>query len=265
MLRLVAALRKRLFVRVKVRDRDHVATYVCETPLDAQRPLSLWVKEQGTMAWIDSDVRAGDVFMDIGANIGIYSIAAAMRVGESGIVYAFEPHKVNALSLLRNVQANRLQQRIRVFSCAVSDVEGMLCFNYRSLASASTASQLGHSRVAGTDREFAPIASEMVYGTTVDRLVRDRVVLAPTQVKIDVDGNELMILRGMGELLRGAHRPRSVQIELNVGLHASIPEFMKECGYELAARHFTHKGKEAQGRRLPLASIAHNAIFVPQG
>jgi len=151
-LRLVAAIRKRLFVHVKLRDRGHFATYVCETPLDGQRPLSLWVKEQGTMEWIDSDVRAGDVFMDIGANIGIYSIAAALRIGTTGIVYAFEPHKVNALSLLRNVQANRLQERIRVFSCALSESEGMFAFNYRALASASTASRTATQRAAAPCR-----------------------------------------------------------------------------------------------------------------
>jgi len=54
-----------------------------------------------------------------------------------------------------------------------------------------------------------------------------------------------------------------VQVELNVGLHASIPAFMNECGYELATRHFIHKGKRAQGRGLPVEAIAHNAIFAP--
>ena len=59
--------------------------------------------------------------------------------------------------------------------------------------------------------------------------------------------------------------PRGVQVELNVGAHESIPTFMNECGYELAARHFTHKGKEAQSRGLPVEAIAHNAIFAPVG
>ena len=61
------------------------------------------------------------------------------------------------------------------------------------------------------------------------------------------------------------NKPRAVQVELNVGLHESIPEFMRECGYELAARHFTHKGKEKQGRGLAVEAIAHNAIFAPVG
>ncbi len=263
LMRLFGSLRKRLQVRVRVEDRGHVATYLCETAMDAQRPLSLWVKEEGTMAWIDADVRPDDVFMDIGANIGIYSIAAALRMGDAGVVYAFEPHKVNSLALLRNVEANRLQQRVRVFSCGLSDRDGLFEFNYQALASASSASQLGHRRVPGSSEEFVPVATEMVYGTSVDRLVDAGTIRPPTLVKIDVDGNELPILRGMARLLGGAARPRAVQVELNVGEHDSISAFMHEQGYALQARHFTHEGKNALARGEAAEAIAYNAIFAP--
>ncbi|HEX2542313.1 MAG TPA: FkbM family methyltransferase [Caldimonas sp.] len=262
-LRLFSSLRKRLQVRVRVDDRGRAATYVCETAMDAQRPLSLWVKEEGTMAWIDAEVRADDVFMDIGANIGIYSIAAALRTSGSGIVYAFEPHKVNSLALLRNVGANGLQDRVRVFSCGLSDRDGLFEFNYQALASASSASQLGHRRVPGSEAEFVPVATEMIYGTSVDRLVEAGTIRPPTLVKIDVDGNELPILRGMSRLLAGAARPRAVQVELNVGEQDSISAFLQEHGYALASRHFTHEGKNALARGDAVEAIAHNAIFVP--
>jgi FkbM family methyltransferase len=261
--RLFAGLRKRLQLRVRLDDRGRAATYLCETAMDAQRPLSLWVKEEGTMAWIDAEVRADDAFMDIGANIGIYSIAAALRMGAGGVVYAFEPHKVNSLALLRNVGANALQQRVRVFSCGLSDADGLFEFNYQALSSASSASQLGHRRVPGSSDEFEPVATEMVYGTSVDRLVEAGTIRPPTLIKIDVDGNELPILRGMSRLLAGPARPRAVQVELNVGEHESISAFMRERGYALVTRHFTHEGKNALGRGEAVAAIAHNAIFAP--
>lgn len=262
-LRLVNSLRKRLVVRVRLSDRGAAATYLCENIVDAQRPISLWVKEQGTMEWIAAEVGPDDVFMDIGANIGIYSIAAAQRMGAGGTVYAFEPHKVNGLSLLRNVAANDLQERIRFFSCALSDREGMLAFNYASLAAASTASQLGHRRVAGSAAEFAPVATEMVFATSVDRLIEAGTIEPPTLVKIDVDGNEIAILRGMAALLGGKRRPRAVQVELNVGEHDAIAGLMQDAGYALARRHFTHAGKAAQDAGVPIERIAHNAIFAP--
>lgn len=261
-MRMMASLRKRLHVVVEVGDRVHQTRYVCETAMDAQRPLSLWIKEAGTMAWIEAEVRPGDVFMDIGANVGIYSLAAAMRMGGEGVVYAFEPHKVNALALLKNVAANGLQERVRVVSCALSDGEGMLDFNYQALGSASSASQFGHRRVPGSADEFVPVASEMVYGSRVDHLVETGAIRAPTLVKIDVDGNELAILRGMTGLLRGRQRPRAVQVELNAGEHDAITAFMTGCGYALARRHDTHEGAKARARGDAPATIAHNAIFM---
>lgn len=262
-MRLMTSVRKRLQVVVRLSDHGRTARYVCETPMDAQRPLSLWIKEAGTMAWIDAEVRPGDVFMDVGANVGIYSIAAALRIGAGGVVYAFEPHKVNALALMRNVQANGLQERIHVFACALSDAEGLLRFNYQTLGSASSGSQFGHRRLLGVGDDFMPAASEMVYGSRVDALIDNGTIRAPTLVKIDVDGNELAILRGMARLLRGDDRPRAVQVELNVGEHESVSAFMRECGYGLVTRHDTHEGSQARARGEAAEAIAHNAIFAP--
>jgi FkbM family methyltransferase len=262
-LRLASAVRQRTLVRTRLRDRGHVVTYVCETAMDALRPISLWIKEPGTMAWIESEVKPGDVFMDVGANIGIYSIAAAVRMAGRGTVYAFEPHKVNALTLMKNVQANALGRQITVLSCALSDKQGMIEFNYHSLASASTASQLGHRRVAGTTADFDPVASETVYATTVDALIGLGAITPPTLVKIDVDGNEVAILRGMAELLRSPRRPRSLQVELNVGEQAAIVGLLADCGYALSSRHLTYAGEQASARGVPLEEIAHNAVFAP--
>jgi len=263
--KLLGAIRRLTIVRVRLDDRGHPATYLCETGMDALRPVSLWIKEQGTMEWIESEVKPDDTFMDIGANIGIYTIASAVRMGPAGKVYAFEPHKVNALSLLRNIDANALGDRVEVFSCALSDSEGMLDFNYVSLSSASTASQLGHRRIPGSQREFTPVASEKVYSTSVDNLLRRGVIRPPSLIKIDVDGNEIAILKGMTELLRSPQRPRAVQVELNVGEQVGIIDLMKESGYELAHRHLTYLGKQAQASGLPLEEIAHNAVFKPIG
>lgn len=263
LLKLAGAVRRRTVVRTMLRDRGHAVSYVCETTMDALRPISLWIKEPGTMAWIESEVKPSDIFMDIGANIGIYSIAAAVRMSRNGAVYAFEPHKVNALTLMRNVQANALGSLVTVFSCALSDGEGMVEFNYSSLASASTASQLGHRRVPGDAEEFEPVASEKVYSTSVDALIRLGVIAPPTLIKIDVDGNEIAILRGMVELLRSQNRPRSLQVELNIGEQDAIIGMLNSNGYVLSARHLTYAGQEASARGVPLDQIAHNAVFSP--
>lgn len=264
LLKAAGGLRRLLLVRVRLDDKGHRSVYLCESKFDALRPMSLWIKEAGTMRWIDGEVRAGDIFMDIGANIGIYTLAAAHRVGNTGKVYAFEPHKMNGITLLRNIEASGLADRVDFFACALSDASGVLPFNYVSLASASSGSQLGHARVAGASRDFKPAAREMLAAVTVNDLMANGTIKAPNLVKIDVDGNELKILNGMKKLLTGKDRPRAVQVEINAGEQEKIASFLADCGYTLAERHHTKDGEKQIKRGIPLEKIAHNAIFRPR-
>lgn len=264
LLKAAGGLRRLLLVRVRLDDKGYRSVYLCENKHDAERPMSLWVKETGTMRWIDSEVRAGDIFMDIGANIGIYTLAAAHRVGKTGKVYAFEPHKMNGVTLLRNLAASDLADRVDFFACALSDAPGVLPFNYVSLASASSGGQLGHTRVAGAGREFEPVAREMLAAVSVDELIAGETIKAPNLVKIDVDGNEIKILRGMKRLFTGKDRPRALQVEINAGEQEEIVSFLADCGYVLAERHHTRPGEGQLKSGMPLEKVAHNAIFRPR-
>jgi FkbM family methyltransferase len=264
LLKAAGGLRRLLLVRVRLDDNGHRSVYLCESKHDAERPMSLWLKEEGTMRWIDGEVRAGDIFMDIGANIGIYTLAAAHRVGETGKVYAFEPHKMNGVTLLRNLAASGLAGRVDFFACALSDASHVLPFNYVSLASASSGSQFGHTRVAGASHDFKPVAREMLAAVTVDELIAGGTIKAPNLVKIDVDGNEIKILQGMKKLLAGKDRPRAVQVELNIGEQEEIASFLADCGYALAERHHTRPGARRLKSGIPLEKVAHNAIFRPR-
>jgi len=254
-------LRSWLLFKLRLNDNGYRSLYVCENKFNAQRAASLWLKEEGTMRWIDGDVRAGDIFMDVGANIGIYTIAAAHRVGPKGKVYAFEPHKINALTLMQNVQLSGLADRVDLFFFPLSDTAEVLRFNYASLASASSGSQFGHAKIAGKDRKFEPVASEMAASMFTDDLVARNIIQPPSLIKIDVDGNELMILRGMRNLLSSKNKPRSVLVEINVGENTSIDVFMKECGYELSVRNLDRPGEKKLKQGIPESKIEFNAIY----
>ena len=118
-------------------------------------------------------------------------------------------------------------------------------------------------RSAGSNQEFDPVASEKVFAASVDKLIERGSIVAPNLVKIDVDGNEIAILKGMRQLLRSEQRPRAVQVELNVGEQESIIEALADAGYELVDRHLTLAGKNALATGSALDQIAHNAVFKP--
>jgi len=94
------ALRQRLVQYVRVEDGQHYYEFRCETPVELWRARTLLVKEAGTVEWIRANVAAGDVFYDIGANIGLYTLLVLWPPRRPrGLAFAcfFVSHLVNEL------------------------------------------------------------------------------------------------------------------------------------------------------------------------
>lgn len=229
------------------------------TAWEKWRISTLYTKEPGTVAWIKAEVQPDDVFYDVGANIGCYTLLAAKRLGPTGHVIAFEPHIGSAASLLANASANGLQPKITLLTCALHDESTFLTFNYQHTGAGSSASQLGHTRTE-TGEEFAPAATELKYGVTVDSLVAAGALPDPTLVKIDVDGNELLVLHGMEKtLLR--HCIRSLQVECHPDTSASIVSFLDYTGYTQTSVHHTALGADAIAKGSNPDKVFCNRIF----
>lgn len=218
-----------------------------ETAIERARVETFFTKEPGTLRWLREQVRPGDVLLDIGANIGLYSLyAAALQPVE---VYAVEPHVPTAASLLRNVWLNGWLSRVHVLTCPLALDAGWQNFHYRGL-------EAGIS-----DNQFGPhpgVCVEPKYGVPVDDLLFDKLMPQPTLVKIDVDGNEPDIVAGMGFALQGV---RSVQVEVNPGrLDRLVPQFAR-AGLVNPQRHDTAHGRAALKAGAAPQSIAYNLIF----
>src|SRR5207253_1792115 len=84
--------------------------------------------ETRSLALVDALLSDGDVFVDCGANIGVFTVAAALRVGAAGRVYAFEPDPRTRPLLEHNVQRHRLANRVVVSSSAVGAARGRSLF-----------------------------------------------------------------------------------------------------------------------------------------
>jgi FkbM family methyltransferase len=235
--------------------------FASSSGMERWRIKTIYVKEPETINWIRDLVGEGDVFYDIGANIGIYSLLAAVSVGRHGHVYSFEPHAFNFTRLVTNISANNLNEIITPLSCAIGRDVCLLDFNYKSLEPGAADSQLGTLMDMNAEI-FNPEFIEAKACETIDHLVFGYGLKAPTHIKIDVDGNELDILRGMEECLV-VHKPKSVQVEINKRYKADLFGFMHQCGYQEVLKGYTMNGHERIHAGEDPDLIAYNSLLVP--
>ena len=235
--------------------------FVCSSLHSYQRARDLVGKEPDTIAWLRKNLRSTDVFLDIGANIGTYSLFAAKHVGKDGHVYACEPHLPTATQLLENVALNRLEDRISVLSVAASGDDGFHPFRYKRWREGASGSQLMTSGGPGSK---SYIGTELKLGMRVDTMIAHGAIRAPDLIKIDTDGLEVAITSGMKNLLTSKNRPRSILVEVQQGELREQKAFMDSCGYTLIDMHFPGKWKRRMERGWPLDELALNALFEPR-
>lgn len=141
---------------------------------------------------LDAALRPGQVFYDIGANIGIYSLWAAVLVGETGQVYAFEPAERTSAWLAALIAQNELAN-VEVVRSAVGDRVGELQLHTVPGASGLSSVVPGLRVSAGG----GPVHT--VSSMTTDAFATDH--RPPSLIKIDVEGYEAEVVRGMSRLL----------------------------------------------------------------
>ncbi len=249
-------------VEVVLPSPDGELRFRCPNSLTLRRAYTLYVKEAGTIEWLDQALRPGDVFLDIGANIGIYTLYAAQRIGPSGQVFAIEPHLPNAVALMENVVANALGERVSLLTCALAETQRPARFDYKEWRTGSSRSQLGGSASGvRAPTPSIPGISELKLAQTADALIAQGAIQSPHVVKIDVDGTELSILRGMRMMLTGPGRPRTLQVECMPDNAHAIEALLAECGYALRQRHATMAGAKRLAKGADVAGIVHNAVF----
>ena len=125
-----------------ISDEMHHYRFQCRSFAEFSRSMKLFIKEPGACGWIKNGVKPGDVFYDIGANIGVYTIFAAQCIGANGKVYAFEPHSANFTRLLDNIRINQLGHVVVPCNFALNNRQGYFPFNYFSGRAATADSQL---------------------------------------------------------------------------------------------------------------------------
>jgi len=148
--------------------------------------------EKTETAWFVNSLRYGDVVVDIGANVGYYTVLAGKRVGPTGKVYAFEPDPVAFALLKKNVALNGLTNVV-VEPKAVSNEPG-------SIRLYLSEENKGDHRIYQPEGEERP--SIEVEAVALDDYLSDQP--APDFIKVDTQGAEVVIYQGMTGTLERA-------------------------------------------------------------
>lgn len=157
--------------------------------------------ERETLNFVLNHFRRGGVFIDVGANIGGYTV----RLGKLGYVYAYEPHPTNFRKLVRNVKINNISDNVVLEQKAVADFNGsteLFIFNHSGK----------HSIIRRSTKSIKVMAVKLD-----DALAELNSI---DMVKIDVEGAEPMVLRGLAQSL---HKINIIIVETSI---PSVKQFV---------------------------------------
>ena len=203
--------------------------------LNRYRHKTFFTKEPETLTWMDS-FEENAIFYDIGANVGLYSIYAAIKKDVQ--VFCFEPSFFNLEFLARNIYINQLTDRISIFPVALNDKVSISNFQLTSTEWGGALSTFEK----GFDDSGNKIQSKFIYNTIgfdLDHLVEVTKIPFPDYVKIDVDGLEHFIIGGAQNVIKKA---KSVLIEINDNFEeqrSTSEKYMTDLGFKLVQKVHT--------------------------
>jgi FkbM family methyltransferase len=193
------------------------------------RAETFFTKEPDTIEWI-AQMPRGSTLLDVGANIGVYSIWAAVSRGCN--VVAVEPESQNYAALNANIHLNKLDAKVSAYCLALADHPSTGFLNLSQFKAGGSCHTFGDALDFGL-KPFAPAFRQGTVGSTVDLLLESLSLSNIDFMKIDVDGIEHLVVAGAKNLINSS-RLSSVLIEINTNLdeHWEIIDLMVANGFK---------------------------------
>jgi FkbM family methyltransferase len=212
-------LRTPFSVRFSDKDVAYVATPGFQLAVDAldfsvSQPLASGNYEAHLRAFYQARLKPGMTFVDVGANIGLYSMLAAQLVGDSGRVISFEPNSENCRLVLLSIIKNRFAN-VSLFPFALSDKTG---YTFFATFLGSNGGMLPSDESVLNDPNCTVVPT-----MRMDDFIKERVDV----IKIDVEGAEGLVVRGAQKLIE-MHRPL-VTSEFSMEM---LPRVSRISGYD---------------------------------
>lgn len=221
------ALARALTPRYEIRCRGLRLRLLCDNSITYYRWATYETKEPETLDWIDHRVADKDVLFDVGANIGVYTIYAALRHPRATIV-AIEPEYSNLHVLRDHLLDNGIGDRVQVYSLALAARTGPSKLHIQDLRPGAALHTESAMDIRQTRSGDAVVWREGVWSMRLDDLCA-AVGLVPDALKLDVDGTECEILEGGLDALRHV-RTLLLEIPLDAGEAARCERLLLEAG-----------------------------------
>lgn len=195
------------------------------------RGQTLLTKEPDMIAFIDDYVKEGDIYYDIGANIGVFSMYSAIK--KNAIVFAFEPESSNYFVLNKNISLNNLSGRVIAFNIAINDIDEVSVLNLKENIIPGKSGNTFKDEINEEHKTFNPSFKQGVLGISLDSYIYIYNQPCPNHIKIDVDGNEHKIIKGMTRVLLDKNL-KTISMEINERLSTdkAIVDKILESGFK---------------------------------
>lgn len=180
--------------------------------------------EYPEMLFLEKYLKSNSVFLDIGANIGVYSIIAASKI-KKGKIYAFEPIPCIVEILNQNIRLNEISDRVSIIQKVVSDKSGMVKFVIQDISEVSHISTDNKSK------------NTLIPSIRLDDFCKLEKIKFIGAIKIDVEGAEMKVLKGLEDYLKlGKIGVLIIELNVNNSLYGSssneILEYLRVFNYK---------------------------------
>ena len=211
-------------------------TLQCDNQITHFRWFLFERKEPEIRRFIDEYIMADGLLLDIGANIGVFTLYAGKQHRKLQVV-AVEPEYSNLHYLKENVLANGLMDRVRIFSVAAGDQDGLSSLHLHDTTPGAAVHSESLDPIDRTAEGYDVVWAEGIATATIDSICAT-IEDVPTAIKIDTDGNELKVLSGAVNTLSNP-RLRAIAIEMPPPAEdvAQCRDIMSNNGFNLVWSH----------------------------